>query len=388
MRLVSILFGVTVAVGIAVFVLSAHRPSIHTPVSQPMVSQPPVSQPKAAPFVGELGDSPNFAVAAERAMSELHDGTTVTEWMAHHPGAGKIDGASIGIGGECVILAETATLRDGAQVARLVSFNPPRAPSPAVLPILQGESLINDTCTMSMVQIEVKVSDEAAGRSVQRAVNRQLNSTYGPSADQVGVWHSGPIEIVNAYDSGHRLAFDTGKPKFGPAAYEEYLCWEPRLQHVGGRTAYAFCDLWAGRSRQYHDRPGYRPLPRLRFRGNGERGRKSHCRDQRHPGGRTHVERQRSAPESRARRRRRWRTRSRRTWRRRQGSILSVRKVSVRCQTCGIALPWACFLSIRLMRSTSRCTLTTRRAPVAQLDRAIASGAIGREFESLRAHQI
>ena len=27
-------------------------------------------------------------------------------------------------------------------------------------------------------------------------------------------------------------------------------------------------------------------------------------------------------------------------------------------------------------------------APVAQLDRAIASGAIGREFESLRAHQI
>jgi hypothetical protein len=27
-------------------------------------------------------------------------------------------------------------------------------------------------------------------------------------------------------------------------------------------------------------------------------------------------------------------------------------------------------------------------APVAQMDRAIASGAIGREFESLRAHQI
>jgi hypothetical protein len=139
--------------------------------------------------------------------------------MAHHPGAGKIDGASIGIGGECVILAETATLRDGAQVARLVSFNPPRAPSPAVLPNLQGQSLINDTCTMSMVQIEQKVSDEAAGRSVQRTVNQQLDSTYGPSEDQVGVWHSGPIEIINAYDSQHRLAFDTGKPKFGPAAY-------------------------------------------------------------------------------------------------------------------------------------------------------------------------
>jgi hypothetical protein len=84
---------------------------------------------------------------------------------------------------------------------------------------LQGESLINEACTMSMVQVEVKVSDEAAGRAAQRTVNQQFDSTYGPSEDQVGVWHSGPIEIINAYDSGHRLAFDTGKPKFGPAAY-------------------------------------------------------------------------------------------------------------------------------------------------------------------------
>src|ERR1700693_6177647 len=32
-------------------------------------------------------------------------------------------------------------------------------------------------------------------------------------------------------------------------------------------------------------------------------------------------------------------------------------------------------------------TRETRSAPVAQLDRAAASGAVGREFESLRAHQ-
>ena len=213
------MFGVIVAIGTSAFVVSAYRSSVHAPISQPPVSQPPASQPRVSSSTGEWEDSPSFAVAAERALSELHDGTTVTEWMAHHPGATKIDPASSGVGGECVILVERATLADGAQVARLVSFNPPRAPSPAVLPNQQGQSLINDTCTMSKVQIEVKVSDEAAGRSVQRAVNRQLNSTYGPSADQVGVWHSGPIEIVNAYDSGHRLAFDTGKPKFGPAAY-------------------------------------------------------------------------------------------------------------------------------------------------------------------------
>ena len=34
------------------------------------------------------------------------------------------------------------------------------------------------------------------------------------------------------------------------------------------------------------------------------------------------------------------------------------------------------------------CHIINRTAPVAQMDRAIASGAIGREFESLRAHQI
>jgi hypothetical protein len=218
MRRLSILLSVAVAAGIPLFVLSTDRPSIHASGSE-LPAQPPASQPKVEPPTGDWGDAPNFAVAADRAISELHEGITVNEWTAHHPGATKIDPASIGIGGECVILAETATLADGTQVERSVSFNPPQAPSPAVLPSMQGESLINETCTMSMVQIEVKVSDEAAGRSVQRTVNERFDSTYGPSQDQIGVWHSGPIEIINAYDSQHRLAFDTGKPKFGPAAY-------------------------------------------------------------------------------------------------------------------------------------------------------------------------
>ncbi len=218
MRRLSILLTVTVAAGISAFVLSTHLPSIYASVSE-LPSQPPASQPKVELPTSDWSEAPNFAVAADRAISELHEGITVNQWTAHHPSATKINPASIGIGGECVILAERATLVDGSQVARLVSFNPPHAPSPAVLPSLQGQFLINDSCTMSMVQVEVKVSDEAAGRSVQRTVNRQFGSTYGPSEDQVGVWHSGPIEIINAYDSQHRLAFDIGKPKFGPAAY-------------------------------------------------------------------------------------------------------------------------------------------------------------------------
>jgi hypothetical protein len=218
MRRLAILSTVTVAAGISAFVLSTHLPSIHASVSE-LPAQPPASQPKVEPQTDDWSDVPNFAVAADRAISELHEGITVHEWTAHHPGATKIDPASIGIGGECVILAEKATLANGAQVARLVSFNPPHAPSPAIPPSLQGQSLINETCTMSMVQVEVKVSDEAAGRSVQRTVKQRFDFTYGRSQDQSGVWHSGPIEIINAYDSQHRLAFDTGKPKFGPAAY-------------------------------------------------------------------------------------------------------------------------------------------------------------------------
>jgi len=178
------------------------------------------SQPKVEAPTTDWSDAPNFAVAADRAISELHEGITVNEWTARHPGATKVDPSSIGIGGECVILGETATLSDGTQIARLVSFNPPRAPSPAVLPTLQGERLINETCTMSMVQVEIGVPDEAAGRAVQRTVNQQFVGTYGPSEqDDVGVWRPGSIEIINSYDSGHRFAFDAGKPKFGPAAY-------------------------------------------------------------------------------------------------------------------------------------------------------------------------
>jgi hypothetical protein len=218
MRRLSILLSVTVATGISAFVLSTHRPSVHASESV-LPAQTPASQPKVEPPTSDWSEAPNFAVAADRAISELHEGITVNQWMAHHSSATKIDPASIGIGGECVILAERATLADGSQVARVASFNPPRAPSPAILPTLHGQGLINDTCTMSMVQIEVKVSDEAAGRSVQRTVNQRFNFVYGPSQDQVGVWHSGPIEIINAYDSQHRLAFDIGKPKFGPAAY-------------------------------------------------------------------------------------------------------------------------------------------------------------------------
>lgn len=219
------MFGITVAAGTSAFVVSAYRSSAHAPISEPQVShpqvsQPPKSQPKVGPPTADWSDAPNFAVAANRAISELHEGITVNDWMAHHPRATRVDPASIGIGGECVILGETATLADGAQIARLVSFSPPRAPSPAVLPTLQGESLINETCTMSMVQVEVSVPDEAVGRAAQRTVNQQFNGTYGPSEqDDVGVWRPGSIEIINSYDSGHRLAFDAGKPKFGPAAY-------------------------------------------------------------------------------------------------------------------------------------------------------------------------
>jgi hypothetical protein len=179
----SILLSVTVAAGISAFVLSSDRPSMQASVSE-LSPQPPASQPIVQPPSGDWGDAPNFAVAADRAISELHEGITVNEWTAHHPGGTKIDPASIGIGGECVILGEKATLEDGTHVARLVSFNPPQAPSPAVLPSMQGESLINETCTMSMVQVEVRVSDEAAGRAAQRTVNQQFDSTYGPSEDQ------------------------------------------------------------------------------------------------------------------------------------------------------------------------------------------------------------
>ena len=112
MKRLSILLTVTVAAGISAFVLSTHRPSTHASVSE-LPAQPTASQPKVEPPTGDWSNALNFAVAGDRAISELHEGITVNEWKAHHPGATKIDPASIGIGGECVILAEGATLTDG-----------------------------------------------------------------------------------------------------------------------------------------------------------------------------------------------------------------------------------------------------------------------------------
>ena len=68
----------------------------------------------------------------------------------------------------------------------------------------------------------------------------------------------------------------------------------------------------------------------------------------------------------------RWtRRRTRRRWRRPKSLV----------EICSVLRPR------RLLRPSSACKLESAGAPVAQMDRAIASGAIGREFESLRAHQ-
>ena len=64
---------------------------------------------------------------------------------------------------------------------------------------------------------------------------------------------------------------------------------------------------------------------------------------------------------------------------------LPVPPISVSARRCRMETPRLSRIS-RMSGILSRVLYSWRRAPVAQLDRANASGALGREFESLRAH--
>ena len=70
------------------------------------------------------------------------------------------------------------------------------------------------------------------------------------------------------------------------------------------------------------------------------------------------------------------------------GSIAAVilEKIFLREQPPS-AVQWHGRVGVEAFRLT-RVNCSCRIAPVAQLDRAVASGATGREFESLRAHHV
>ena len=78
------------------------------------------AQPQVPNSIGESADAAGFAMAAERDISELQDGITVSQWKTHHVGQDKEIPARPG-SLECVSLKSEARI-SGGRITRLVLF--------------------------------------------------------------------------------------------------------------------------------------------------------------------------------------------------------------------------------------------------------------------------
>jgi hypothetical protein len=154
----------------------------------------------------------SFALLAEHELPELDRRPTLGEWLNLHGATEGWRTSTEPKGLECVTLIKMETLPSGMKVKRAVSFYPPAPPSPAVLPTLTGEQLMDSTCTLAAVSLETRAPTPEIAQAIAQIVQQQFTTTYGESLGMKGVvfWGSGfcggaarwihNAEIVSAYE--------------------------------------------------------------------------------------------------------------------------------------------------------------------------------------------
>ncbi|SRR6266478_1460628 len=156
-------------------------------------------------------DATAFVSIAEREISQLDKKTTLAQWLILHGKDERWVKSTDPNGLECLRLVKRGWLPSGAIVAQAVYFYPPPAPSPAILPALSGQALMNSTCTLGMVRVEAQARTEELGRTLAQAVRQQFTKNYGESVGMKSVpfWGRGyydadrwihNAEIVAGYD--------------------------------------------------------------------------------------------------------------------------------------------------------------------------------------------
>jgi hypothetical protein len=182
--------------------------------------------------IAGTGDAARFAKAVERDVSELQDEITVSQWKANHPGQEKEISPAPGAP-ECVGLKSTERLSGGGQIDRLVSFYPPEAPTPAILPNWRGKKLIDETCLLGEIRIEMSTASPEAARASSEAIMQELVRVYGPIEYKKmrwvlnAQWRLGNVDVISDYnidgpyvymDAGLRISNPSVRfdPKRGP----------------------------------------------------------------------------------------------------------------------------------------------------------------------------
>lgn len=209
-------------------------------------------------------DATAFASIAEREISQLDKTTTLGKWLALHSKDQRWVKSAKAYDLECLSYVKRDWLPSGAILALAVYFYPPRAPSPAVLPTLSGQELMNSACTLGKIRVETEARTPEIGRAIAQAVQQRFSKAYGESIGNgnVAFWgrsyytdaarwiHN--AEIVCGYDAkpGQEIS-SPGEILGGPTAFVH-----ARLPIVHDLEHEACCTLKA-----YH----YRPIERMEF---------------------------------------------------------------------------------------------------------------------------
>ena len=181
------------------------------------------SQPQIPNSIAESGDAAGFAKAAERDVSELQDGITVSQWKANHAGQEREIPPAPGAP-ECVSLKSTERLPGGGLITRLVLFYPPDAPTPAILPNWRGKKLIDETCLLGQIRIEMSTASPEAARTSSEAIMQELVRVYGPIEYKKmrwvlnAQWRLGQVDVISDYNTdGPYVYMYAGLPISNPS---------------------------------------------------------------------------------------------------------------------------------------------------------------------------
>ena len=215
------------------------------------------NEPSAATVAPQtpLSAEDEFATAVDREISQLDGAITRGQWKAAHPEDRAPRDSTDQISYTCPDLEKTDTLSSGAQLKRIAYFYPPATgPSTVAMPTLSGEALIDSSCTLAMIRVEVPAPTSEGGHALAESVRTELSKKndapetrlprgvafYGASYWQETMyWKASETEIIAAYDSG--------KPSGEPAEFFVFA----RLPIVG-----AINYELGNTITDYHYRPG------------------------------------------------------------------------------------------------------------------------------------
>jgi hypothetical protein len=159
-------------------------------------------------------DAIAFASFAEREIAQLDNPTTLGGWLDLHGKDERWVKSAETFNVDCVSFVRRGWLPSGAIVGRAVYFYPPQAPSPAVLPKLRGQELLN-TCTLGEVRVEAQSRTAETGHKMAQALEERFARNYGSSVGMNSVpfwgrgyyaggaarWIHNDSEIVSGYDA-------------------------------------------------------------------------------------------------------------------------------------------------------------------------------------------